>query len=183
MSIIARSLAAALEFLRRSRDDHLNWQLLRQSDVAELRHANRLAEQDLIAELKKREQQLAHELAVLQTQNLNQLEMVKTQCQQDLKDYQDYLRSLDRLKVSLSNRYQHLPEAVAFTIHHHAKQLLNEMWEAEGQQQRLRLEMQLLQFMTAVHEDSQIALPGSDNAALPEKTLACIDAKALDQIG
>lgn len=183
MSIIARSLAAALEFLRRNRDDHLNWQLLRQSDVAELRHAKRLAEQDLIAELKKREQQLAHELAVLQTQNLNQLEMVKTQCQQDLKDYQDYLQSLDQLKVSLSNRYQHLPAAVAFTIHHHAKQLLNQMWDANDQQQKLRLEMQLLQFMTAVHEDSQTGLPASDNTVLPEKTLACIDAKALDQIG
>jgi len=101
--------------------------------------------------------------------------MVKTQCQQDLKDYQQYLQSLDRLKESLRNSYAHLPEAVAYTIHHHAKQLLNRMWEAEDTQQKMKYEVQLLQFMTAVHEDSQLSLQDDTRETLPKKSLAFID--------
>ncbi|MGZ4959262.1 MAG: hypothetical protein ACXV7J_08420 [Methylomonas sp.] len=176
MSLIARWLGDALKFLRRSRDENLQWQLARHDEVAELRQARALAEQALVAQLRKQAQQLAHELAVERARNSNELAMVKIQCKQDLKDYQQYLQSLDRLKESLRSSYVHLPEAVAFTIHHHAKQLLNRMWEAEDVQQKLKIEMQLLQFMTAVHEDSQASLQGSGSDSLPQKALAFIDA-------
>ncbi len=176
MSLIARWLGDALRLLRRSRDENLQWQLSRQEEVAELRQAKALAEQALVAQLRKQAQQLAHELAVNKARNSNELAMVKIQCKQDLKDYQQYLQSLDRLKESLRSSYDHLPEAVAFTIHHHAKQLLNRMWEAEDVQEKLKIEMQLLQFMTAVHEDSQASLQGSGSDGLPQKALAFIDA-------
>lgn len=172
-----RWFAELLGFLRRSCDENLQWRLSRQDEVAELRKTKALAEQALVAQLRKQAQQLAHELAVNKARNSNELAMVKTQCKQDLKDYQQYLQSLDRLKESLRSSYAHLPEAVAFTIHHHAKQLLNRMWEAEDAQEKLRIEMQLLQFMTAVHEDSQESLQGSCSDALPQKALAFIDAK------
>lgn len=177
MSLITRWLGEALAFLRRSRDENLQWQLSRQNEVAELRQARALAEQALIARLRKQAQQLAHELAVNKTRNSNELAMVKIQCKQDLKDYQQYLQSLDQLKESLRSSYAHLPEAMAFTIHHHAKQLLNRMWEAEDVQQKLKIEMQLLQFMAAVHEDSHASLQGAGGDGLPQKALALIDAK------
>lgn len=166
----------ALAFLRHSCDEHLQWRLSRRDDIAALREAKALSEQALAAQLRKQAQQLAHELAVTKTRNSNELAMVKTQCQQDLKDYQQYLQSLERLKESLRNSYSHLPEAVAFTIHHHAKQLLNRMWDAQDTQEKMKIEMQLLQFMTAVHEDSQSSLQSPGNEALPKKALACIDA-------
>ena len=172
---LSRWLSDALAFLRRSRDDNLHWQLSRQPDVADLRQTKALAEQALVAQLKKQSQQLAHELAVNKARNSNELAMVKTQCRQDLKDYQQYLQSLDRLKESLRSSYAHLPEAVAFTIHHHAKQLLNRMWEAQDLQEKLKVEMQLIQFMTAVHEDSVNALSDNASHGLPQKTLAFID--------
>ena len=177
MSVIERFLARALGFVRRNRDDNLQWQLARHDEVAALRQSQVLAEQALVAQLKKQRQQLAHELAINQARNNNQLAMVKTQCKQDLKDYQAYLQSLDKLKVSLRNSYAHLPEAVAFTIHHHAKQLLNQMWDAEDVEEKLRIEMQLLQFMTAVHEDSQLGLQSDNAEPLPQKTLAIIEAE------
>lgn len=176
MSLIRRWLSEAQAFLRRSRDDNLHWQLSRHDDVADLRQAKALAEQALVAQLKKQAQQLAHELAVNKARNSNELAMVKTQCKQDLKDYQQYLQSLDTLKESLRNSYAHLPEAVAFTIHHHAKQLLNRLWDAQEPQEKLKIEMQLLQFMTAVHEDSQAALQSAGNDSLPQRALAFIDA-------
>lgn len=176
MSLITRWLGEALGFLRRSRDENLQWRLSRQDDVAELRQARALAEQALAAQLRKQAQQLAHELAVNKARNSSELAMLKTQCKQDLKDYQQYLQALDKLKESLRGSYAHLPEAVAFTIHHHAKQLLNRMWEAQEPQEKIKVEMQLLQFMTAVHEDSQASLQKTGGDALPQKALAIIDA-------
>ena len=176
MSLIARWLGAALVFLRSNRDDELHWRSSRQNDVAALRRAKALAEQALIADLKKQSQRLSHELALNKARYDTELAMVKTQCQQDLKDYQQYLQSLDRLKDSLRVSYAHLPDALAFTIHHHAKQLLNRMWDSQDAQEKLKIEMQLLQFMTAVHEDSQAALSGESPENLPQRALACIDA-------
>lgn len=176
MSLISRCLTEVFSFVRRHRDENLRWHLHRQQDVAQLKQAQLLAEQALVSQLKKQAQQLAHELAVNKARNSNELEMVKTQCKQDLKDYQQYLQSLDRLKESLRGSYAHLPEAVAFTIHHHAKQLLNRMWDESQPEEKLKLEMQLLQFMTAVHEDSQASLQDSQAEGLPQRALAFIDA-------
>ncbi len=177
MSVIERFLQQLQAFWRRSRDENLQWQLSRQDEVAYLRQERALAEQALAAELKKKAQQLTHELAVTQTRYDNELAMVKVQCKQDLQDYQHYLESLDKLKDSLRHSYSHLPEAVAFTIHHHAKQLLNRLWEAGDEQEKLKVEMQLLHFMAAVHEDSQAALVARENHALPRKTLAFLDSQ------
>lgn len=175
MSDIGHWLSRALNFWRDKRDENLHWQLGRQQDAAALRRANALTEQALVAQLKKQAQQLAHELAINQAKNQNELAMVKTQCQQDLKDYQQYLQSLDKLKDSLRISYVHLPETVAFTIHHHAKQILNKMWDEQDAQAKLKLEMQLIQFMTAVHEDSQLSLQADHPVGVPQKTLAFID--------
>jgi len=176
MSLITTWLDKAIAFLRRNRDEQLQWRLSRQSSVDELRQARALAEQALATELNKQAQQLAHELAIAKAKNDNTLAMVKIQCKQDLKDYQQYLLALDKLKESLRNSYAHLPEAVAFTIHHHAKQLLNRMWDTQDAQEKIKIEMQLLQFMAAVHEDSQTSLESCSNQALPSKALAFIDA-------
>lgn len=174
--MIERFLDRMAAFWRRSRDEDLHWRLSRHDDVAQLRHERALAEQVLSAELKTRAQRLAHELAVNQARYDNELAMVKVQCKQELKDYQHYLESLDKLKDSLRYSYAHLPEAVAFTIHHHAKQLLNRMWEAEDEREKLQVEMQLLRFMTAVHEDSQAALAGQNSPPrLPVKTLEFLE--------
>lgn len=179
MSLIASYFQRCLVFLRRQRDQELLWQRERHENVASLRQAKALSEQALAAELRKRAQQLEHELAVNAARYDNELAMVKIQCQQALNDYQQYLQSLDKLKISLRDSYVHLPEAVAFTIHHHAKQLLNRMWEAENDHEKLRLEMQLLRFMSVVHEDSQIALMQPELNALPSKTLSFLEADDL----
>ncbi|WP_426994355.1 hypothetical protein [Methylomonas sp. CM2] len=177
MAAIGRWLSAALSFWRRASDDQLDWRLARQDLAAELRRNQAVAEQALAAQLRKQAQQLAHELAVNKARNANELAMVKVQCQQDLKDYRQYLESLDKLKNSLRASYAHLPEAVAFTIHHHAKQLLNRMWDSDEPEEKLRMEMALLQFMAAVHEDSRAALQQeTSTAGMPQRALAFIDA-------
>jgi hypothetical protein len=101
--------------------------------------------------------------------------MLKTKCQQDINDYRQYLESLEQLKCSIQNSYTHLPDAIAFTIHHHAKHLLNLMWEAENHELKMFHEMRLIKFMTTIHEDARSHLEGDCVKKLPEKTLNLIE--------
>jgi hypothetical protein len=156
------------------KDENLKWQQANQADLAKLKHAKALAEKALEAELKKKSVQLEHDINLLHTKHHAELSMVKTKCQQDVRDYNQYLISLDQLKSSIQASYTHLPEAVAFTIHHHAKYLLNRMWEAEDFDQKMQYEMQLIRFMTTVHEDARLYLEDANAGNLPERTLNLI---------
>lgn len=157
-----------------AKSEQLDWQQQNQEQQLKLKHAQIVAEKQLEAELKKRSVQLAHEIDLLNTENEAQLTMLKIKYQQEIKDYKQYLNSLDQLKISIQKSYAHLPEAVAFTIHHHAKQLLNQMWEAENFQEKMQIEMQLIKFMTTVHEEARLSLESGAIENLPEKTLALI---------
>ena len=156
------------------KDENLQWKKTNQDQQAKLKHTRVLAAKTLEAELKKRSIQLEHEITLLRTKNDTELSMFKTKCKQDIKDYKQYLASLDRLKRSIQASYTHLPEAVAFTIHHHAKHLLNQMWEAEDFEQKMQFEIQLINFMTTVHEDARLHLEGAATEKLPERTLSLI---------
>jgi len=159
------------------KDENLQWKKANQDQQVKLKHARVLATKTLEAELKKRSVQLEHELTLLRTKNNTELSMFKTKCKQDIKDYKQYLASLDQLKRSIQASYKHLPEAVAFTIHHHAKHLLNQMWEAKDFEQKMQHEIQLIKFMTTVHEDARLHLEGATTEKLPERTLSLIQQK------
>ena len=156
------------------KDENLQWNKANQDQQIKLKHARVLAAKTLEAELKKKSVQLEHEITLLRTKNDAELAMFKTKCKQDIKDYKQYLAALDQLKRSIQASYKHLPEAVAFTIHHHAKHLLNQLWEAEDLEQKMRYEMQLINFMTTVHEDARLHLEGATTEKLPERTLSLI---------
>ena len=159
------------------KDENLQWKTTNPDQQIKLNQARVLAEKNLEAELKKKSVQLEHEITLLRTKNDTELSMFKTKCKQDIKDYKQYLASLDQLKRSIQASYTHLPEAVAFTIHHHAKYLLNQMWEAEDLEQKMHYEMQLINFMTTVHEDARLHLENATAEKLPEKTLKLINHK------
>jgi argininosuccinate lyase len=156
------------------KDENLHWKKTNQDQHVKLKHARVLAAKTLEAELKKKTVQLAHEITLLRTRNDAELSMFKTKCKQDIKDYKQYLASLDQLKRSIQTSYTHLPEAVAFTIHHHAKYLLNQMWEAKDLEQKMHYEMQLINFMTTVNEDARLQLENAKTEKFPEKTLELI---------
>lgn len=156
------------------KDQNLKWQMANQGDQTKLKHARVLAEKALEAELKTRSVRLEHDISLLRTKHDAELSMFKTKCRQDVKDYKQYLVALDQLKSSIQTSYTHLPEALAFTIHHHAKYLLNKMWEAEDFEQKMQHEMQLIRFMTTVHEDARLHLEGATTDKLPERTLNLI---------
>lgn len=174
MGLFTKWINDLVDVFHSAKDKNLQWQSATQQQKADLRHRQALAEKALEAELKKKSLQIEHEIALLKTKSAAELSMFKTRCQQDIEDYKQYLASLDKLKDSIRSSYTHLPESVAFTIHHHAKYLLHKMWEAQDFEEKMRHEIQLIQFMTAVHEDARHYLEGSSADRLPERTLSLI---------
>lgn len=172
--MIKRWAFSLVSFFYSLKDENLRWQVTNQEQLLKLKHERALAEKELEIELKNKSVLLAHEISLLETKNEAELIILKTQCKQDIKDYKQYLSSLDQLKQSIQLSYVHLPVAVAFTIHHHAKQLLNKMWDADDIEIKLHFEMQLLQFMTTVHEDARLNLEETSEEKLPQRTLNLI---------
>lgn len=146
-----------------------------QSQQLQLKQQRLLAADESASQLKIRSLQLEHELTLLKTTHQAQLTMLKTKCQQDINDYKQYLASLEQLKSVIQNSYTHLPDAVAFTIHHHAKQLLNAMWEAPSLSEKMQHELQLIRFMSTIQEDARLYLKGESSSQLPEKTLQWLE--------
>lgn len=146
-----------------------------QSQQLQLKQQRLLAADESASQLKIRSLQLEHELNLLKTSHQAQLTMLKTKCQQDINDYKQYLASLEQLKSVIQNSYTHLPDAVAFTIHHHAKQLLNAMWEAPSLSEKMQHELQLIRFMSTIQEDARLYLKGESSSQLPEKTLQWLE--------
>lgn len=174
MTTLKNWVFAIVNLFHSVKSENLQWQQDNQDSQARLKQAQVLAEKALEAELKKKSVQLEHDIAMLKTRHDAELSMFKTKCKQDVKDYKQYLDSLDQLKRSIQTSYTRLPEAVAFTIHHHAKHLLNEMWEADNFEAKMHYEMQLITFMTTVHEDARLHLEGIVTENLPERTLQLI---------
>ena len=177
MTTLKNRVVALLKLFHSVKNENLQWKTANQNQQVKLKHARVLAEKTLEAELKRRSVQLEHEITLLRTKNDAELSMFKTKCKQDIKDYKQYLTALDQLKRSIQASYTHLPEAVAFTIHHHAKHLLNQMWEAENFEQKMQHEIRLINFMTTVHEDARLHLEGVTTEKLPERTLSLIQQK------
>ena len=182
MHWFSKWLLSLANLLYSIKDQNLQWNRHNQSQLAELRQNRILAETALEAELKMRGVQLEHEINLLKTRHDAELSMYKTRCKQDIKDYQHYLDSLDQLKLSIQDSYTQLPESFALTIHHHAKHLLHKMWEAEDPEQKIHHEMQLIQFMTAVHEDARLRLEDATIRKLPESTLNLIQQQSSQQV-
>jgi hypothetical protein len=177
MTTLKNLVFTLLKLFHSVKDENLQWKTANQDQQVKLKHTRVLAAKTLEAELKKKSLRLEHEITLLRTKNDAELSMFKTRCKQDIKDYKQYLASLDQLKRSIQASYTHLPEAVAFTIHHHAKHLLNQMWETEDFEQKMQHEIQLINFMATVHEDARLHLEGASIEKLPERTLGLIQQK------
>ena len=174
MGILTNWIIELIDLYHAAKAKKLHWRQHNEKRQIELNKQQILAEKALEAELKKKSAELKHEIALLNTKHATELSMFKTKCKQDIQDYKQYLAALDKLKLSIRNSYAHLPESVAFTIHHHAKCLLHRMWEAEDLETKIRLELQLIKLMSTVHEDASGNPENNASPRLPEKTLHLI---------
>ena len=161
-----------MTLINSAKSENLDWQQEKQQQALSLRETKTLAKHELRAKLKTRQIQLQHELTILKQGHTSELSMLQAQCDQNVRDYKQYLDSIDQLKILIQESFSHLPDAVSLTIHHHAKQILQQMWSCENIQQKLQHESQLIHFMTAVHHDTSDPLPESvERPQLPNRTL------------
>jgi hypothetical protein len=179
MTTIKRWTNMLVKFFYTLKDENLQWNKVNQEQLLKLKHERAMAEKALEVDLKNKSILLAHTISMLETKNNAELTMLKIKYQQEIKDYKQYLSSLDQLKQSIQLSYAHLPVAVAFTIHHHAKQLLNRMWEAEDLETKIRFEIKLLDFMAAAHEDARLNFENETLENVPQKTLDLIQSLSL----
>lgn len=154
---------------------NLRWQQEKQSEIQTLKNLKALDKQSLQADLKKRQAQFEHELEKMKQTHATDISMLKAQSEQQLRDYKQFLDSIDQLKTLIQKSYSHLPSTVSLMIHHHAKQMLNQMWECEDIQEKLEHEAKLLELMTAVHNDTQdLPLEVVAEQQFPKRTLRLI---------
>lgn len=174
MASLKEHLAGLAELYLSVKEKNLTWRERNQKRQQALKKAESLAAQELEAELGKRIACLERDISLLRTGHKAELAMFKSRCEQEVQDYRQFLHAIDDLKKVIQASYAHLPDAVAFTIHHHAKHLLNQMWEAETDEQKRRFECRLIQFMTTAHEEARMSGAAPNAGALPENTLNLI---------
>ncbi len=172
--LIKTKIHQLINFVFAVKDKNLAWQSANQTQLLRLAHERTLAKKTLEAELSKKSAQLAHELALLKARHNAELYRLKTRSNEDINDYQHYLASLRELKTAIQTAYGHLPDALTLTIHHHAKSLLNHMWEAESLTEKINYEKQLINFMTTVYEEALYFQTENNPGKLPENTLKLI---------
>jgi hypothetical protein len=175
MKLLGHKIHNIVNLIHSIKDKNIDWRIANQDQQIKLSHARILADKTLAAELAKKSVQLAHEIDLLKTLQKSELAMLKSRCKQDIKDYQQYLASLQQLKSAIQTSYAHLPDAIAHSIHHHAKSLLNTMWEAENFEEKIKHEAQLIKFMMTVHEEARLHQAESVGERLPENTLKLIN--------
>jgi len=163
-----------MTFVHTLLEQHLNWQTQTLEKRLHYKKNKRLVEKDLEALLKKRQLILEHELNLIKSQNQSELALLKIRHKQDIKDYRNYLKALDQLKNKIRDHYQHLPEAMIFTIHHHAKNLLNKIWETDDLHEKINNERQFIAFMTTLQNDLNANPKNDDLNEYPTDTLKLI---------
>ncbi len=158
-----------------AKSENLRWQQEKQQEIFSLKTNKERAKQALQAELDKQKAEFAFQLEKIKQQHETSLTMLKAECEQQIRDYKQYLGSIDQLKTLIQKNYSHLPDAVSLTIHHHAKQILKQMWECQDVEEKLQHETRLIDLMTTVHQDTlESKNAGHPGTQLPTRTLELI---------
>jgi hypothetical protein len=162
---VPESLAILLTtFINAIRTENLEWRRRKADEIAALRKKHRLQDMELEHELVRREIELREEIKRLELQE-----------QSVTRDYVDFLGAIDQLKDRIVKTFDNMPRPIALLIHHHAKQMLHEMWQADDLHERLGHEQRLLNFMAVIHDDTARLGQVGDMHRLPLKTIEFIN--------
>ena len=157
------------------KSENLQWQQENHKKVHDLNSQSKHEKQALKASIDKQKAEFSFQLDHLKQQHETDLLMFKAECEQNINDYKQYLESIDQLKDMIQQRYSHLPDAISLTIHHHAKQILKQMWETKDFAKKMRLETSLLDLMTRVYQDTKDEIKQSQqDKQIPVRTLELI---------
>ncbi len=164
-----------MNLLNSVKSENLRWQQEKQQQIFSLKRSKEREKHTLQAELEKQKAEFSFHLTKMKQQHEASLTMFKAECEQQIRDYKQYLDSIDQLKTLIQKSYSHLPDAVSLTIHHHAKQILKQMWQCQDIEKKLQHETRLIELMTTVHQDTLESADQSHSVTqLPKRTLELI---------
>jgi seryl-tRNA synthetase len=161
-----------MNFINSVRTANLEWKKEKLAEILELKKRR----ESLSGELKKMEAALKIEIEKINIQGQADIRMLKDKCDQDVRDYKQFLDAIDDLKERIQRSYSNIPLPLVLTIHRHAKILLNNMWDQDNIEQRNAMERKMIMFLEAVYEDTAY-LPGDTKNGLPIKTITLIHQK------
>ncbi|HHJ39414.1 MAG: hypothetical protein AXA67_08865 [Methylothermaceae bacteria B42] len=149
---------------------------LRELEADRVDFKRRQKEMELSLEMARRKRllEMEFELERIKRQQQTDLEQLESKLDQDLRDYQRYLKAVDDLQDQIRQSFTHAPDVIVLTIHHHAKQLLDQMWSTDDLHERLQREREFVKFLTTVYEDTLQSQPGDSQPLLPRRALKLI---------
>jgi hypothetical protein len=131
-----------------------------------------------IAELKKTKQRLnaeiEQELNILKIKFNEELVRVREKETRDTRDYKEFLDSIDEMKIKIIQTFPDMPKPTAYVIHHHAKQLLDEIWRNSDERTRQIDCVKLADFLAVVYDDTTQLMLGESTVKFPKKTIEFI---------
>jgi hypothetical protein len=139
------------------------------------REKKELLELDLEERIQRRKSEIQYDADRLTLERSFELERLKMKLKQQVGDYKDFLVELDSMKKQMQEFFIDVPPTFLRLIHHHASNLMDQMWNEDDLDKRRFLEKQLLELLISVNDDCTAAKSSQDGAYyLPEKTLKLI---------
>ncbi len=137
--------------------------------VVELEKKKKISAIEIQLSVSKRKIEMDAEIEELKIKKESYLCMAKAKYSKEIKEFKEYLEAIDEMKNLIQETFNLLPKAMSLTIHHHASNLLNEMWNSADDSQRELNKVKLIKFLQTIYEDIQ-----GQNLQLPQKTIKLI---------
>ena len=141
----------------------VEWKKQKLEELSELTRRKRIRESELEGELK-----------LLQETLSGKIERKREEEKRKIQDYKEFLDSIDEMKQKLLETFSDMPTPMVHVIHHHAKQLIDDMWKTQDDRNQAIARTRFTDFLMAVYNDTTHALVENQQLKLPTKTLEIV---------
>ncbi len=135
----------------------------------------------LISELRReknsRKAEITHEIELLKVKFSGETVRAKEREARITQDYKEFLDQIDEMKGHIAETFPDMPKALALVIHHHAKQLIDEMWRYSDVDDQSLCRAKLAHFLTVVFDDTTEVFLNEEKPKIPTRTLKLINGK------
>ncbi len=121
--------------------------------------------------------EIAHEIELLKIKFAGETVRAKEREARITEDYKEFLDQIDELKGHIAETFPDMPKALALVIHHHAKQLIDEMWRNSDVDDQSLCRARLAHFLTVVFDDTTEVFLDDEKPKIPTRTLKLINRK------
>ncbi len=126
--------------------------------------------------------ELEQELQMLKVRFAAEIERKKEEEQRATNDYKEFLDSIGEMKQKMLATFPDMPKSIVYSIHHHAKYLLDEIWKSSDEASQVKSRSRFADFLMAVYNDTANALVSEQELKLPKETLKLIKGSASFEI-